>query len=349
MPSLILPERPTAAPQVQTHPSQRRKLGTRGPRAYRGWSEFWKYGDRHIHWMKSSGYSEMTIKGAWANLSWFFRWLESKGINRAADVTPEVLEHYSFSLRERRNGLEPNANTIASRLYAVRAFFQWLASEAVIIYDPTDDLAIPKRPLELPHVILTQQEARKLMDAPDLRSPVGYRDKAMLELAYASGVRTAEFIALKVPDVDLKTNIVHVKLGKGKKDRDVPVPPLTMRWVREYIEKIRPGFAKRRPVEDGRLWLNYTGGVVDKNRLCGVFKQYRKLAGLDKHVTMLTLRHSIASHLLENGMEIRYIQEILGHDRLSTTQIYSKVTLTGLDKHFRRTHPRERDWAKAKK
>lgn len=198
-------------------------------------------------------------------------------------------------------------------------------------------------------MILTQQEARKLLDAPDLRSPVGYRDKALLELLYASGVRTAELIKLKVEDIDVKSNIVNVRQGKGRKDRDVPIPPLAMSWVKEYIEKVRSAFVRRRRVDDGTLWLNYTGGILDKNRLVDVFKRNRKLAGLDKHVTAITLRHSIASHLLENGMEIRYIQEILGHDRLSTTQNYTKVTLTGLEKHYRKLHPRERAWAKAGK
>jgi len=144
----------------------------------------------------------------------------------------------------------------------------------VILYDPAEDLELPKQPSELLHVILTQEEARRFLDAPDLRSPVGYRDKALLELLYASGVRTAELLRLKVSDIDVKSNIVHVRQGKGRKDRDVPIPSLAMNWVREYIEKVRPAFAKRRRVDDGTLWLNYTGGLLDKNRLVEVFNWY---------------------------------------------------------------------------
>lgn len=317
-----------------------------GPRAYRGDSELWDHKDRYIEWMKATGYSPITIKAGHADLSWFFRWLEPMGVYRIADVTPDVLEHYSYSLRQLRNGLPPSAGHIARRLQSLKAFFRWLMKEAVILYDPAEDLELPKQPSELPHTILTQQEARKLLDAPDLRGPVGYRDKALLEVAYASGVRSSELTNLKVGDIDVKRNVVIVRQGKGRKDREVPVPPLTILWAKEYIEKVRPAFAKRRRIDEGILWLNYTGGVLDKNRLVDVFKHNRRLSGLSKHVTALTLRHSIATHLLENGMDIRYIQELLGHERLSTTQVYSKVTLTGLDKHFRRAHPRERDWAK---
>ena len=356
MPSLLLAPRP--APSIRstpsmlatpTIPSAPAKVRPQGTRAYRGHSELWGLRDRYIAWMTASGYSPMSIKAAKADLSWFFRWLETQGVDRAADVTPGLLEQYSYSLRQLRNGLAPSVGHIARRLYSLKTFFRWLAKEAVIIYDPAEDLETPKMPRVLPRVILTQQEARKFLDAPDLRSPVGYRDKALLELAYASGLRTAELLRLKVTDIDLKNNIVQVRQGKGRKDRQVLVPPLTMRWVREFIDKVRPAFARRRAVDDGRLWLNYTGGVLDKSQVGFVFKKTRKLAGLAKHVTMMTMRHSIASHLLENGLEIRYIQELLGHEQLSTTQLYSKVTLTGLNKHFRRAHPREQDWAKGKK
>ncbi len=323
------------------------KRGT-GPRAYRGTSELWDHKDRFIAWMKATGYSKCTFKAAHADMSWLLRWLEARDMDRLADITPDVLEQYSVSLMQLRNGLPPSISHIARRLYSLKMFFQWLAREAVILHDPAEDLELPKQQHDLPHVILTQQEARRLLDAPELRSPVGYRDKALLELLYASGVRTAELIALKVSDIDTKSNIVHVRQGKGRKDRDVPIPPLAMRWVKEYIEKVRPNFAKRRRVDDGTLWLNYTGGLLDKNRLVEVFKRNRKLAALDKHVTAITLRHSLASHLIENGMAIRYVMEILGHDRLSTTQVYCKVTLSGLRRHWAAAHPRERAWAKAK-
>lgn len=344
-----MPNALTSAPRSDGRLPPPKLPARKGPRAYRADNEFWDYKDRYVAWMKASGYSPVSVKGAHADLSWFFRWLEPMNIVRVADVTADTLEHYSYSLRQLRNGLPPSPRTIACRLRSLKAFFGWLMKEAVILYDPAEDLELPRLPQDLPHVILTQKEARRLLDAPNLRSPVGYRDRALLELAYGSGVRTAELTRLKVSDIDLKRNVVRVRQGKGRKDGEVPVPSLTMLWVKEYIDKVRPAFVARRRRDDGTLWLNYTGGVLDKNRLVGVFKDNRRIAGIDKHVTTLTLRHSIASHLLENGMDIRCIQEFMRHEKLSTTQIYSKVTLTGLDKHFRRAHPRERDWAKGKK
>lgn len=345
MPELAIA--PAASPAVSIPPP---KLPAhKGPRAYRADNELWDYKDKFIAWMKATGYSPVSVKGAHADLSWLFRWLEPMNVTRVADITGDILEHYSFSLRQLRNGLPPSPGHVARRLYTVKNFFTWLMKEAVILYDPAEDLELPKVPQDLPHVILDQKETRKFLDAPNLRSPVGYRDKALLETAYGAGLRTAELVGLKVQDIDVARGVVIVRLGKGRKHREVPVPPLTLMWVKEYIQKVRPAFAARRRRDDGILWLNYTGGVLDKNRLVDVFRHYRKLAGIDKHVTALTLRHSIASHLLENGMNIRCIQEFMRHEKLSTTEIYAKVTLKGLDKHYRRAHPRERDWAKAKK
>lgn len=346
MPNLAIA---TASKTAVSIPPPPKKPIKHGPRAYRADNELWDYKDRFIAWMKNTGYSPVSVKGAHADLSWFLRWLEPMNVVRVADITAETLEHYSFSLRELRNGLPPSPGHVARRLYSLKNFFKWLMTEAAVLYDPAEDLELPKLPQELPHTILDQKEVRRFLDAPNLRSPVGYRDKALLELAYGSGVRTAELVGLKTSAIDVKRNVVIVRQGKGRKDGEVPVPPLTMLWVKEYIEKVRPAFAARRRRDDGTLWLNYTGGVLDKNRLVGVFKHYRQVAGLDKHVTTLTLRHSIASHLLENGMDIRSIQVFMRHEKLSTTQIYSKVTLTGLDKHYRRAHPRERAWAKEKK
>jgi integrase/recombinase XerD len=148
---------------------------------------------------------------------------------------------------------------------------------------------------------------------------------------------------MKVADLDFKARSVFVRKGKGNKQRLIVVPPEPMGYAREYVEKVRPCFAGRmKGGDDGTLFLNYTGARIEINGLCALIKKNAKLAKLDKHVTALTFRHSIASHLLENGMDIRFIQEMLGHAKMSTTQIYSKVTLTGMMKHYNKHHPREK-------
>lgn len=303
--------------------------------------------ERYLTWLVSTGYAETTIKGSHADLEWFLRFLDMRAVKRAADITPEVLEAYSLWLRDRKNCYHESRAIslvhVVHRLMTLGCFCRWLVKQMVILQDPSADLETPRLGERLPRVILTQEEARAMLDAPDLRSPVGYRDKALLELLYATGVRTNELRGMRVRDLDFKARTVFVRKGKGNKQRLIVIPPEPMGYAREYVEKVRPRFAgKMRGGDDGTLFLNYTGARVNINALCHLIHKYAKLAKLDKHVTALTFRHSLASHLLENGMDIRFIQETLGHAKMSTTQVYTKVTLSGMKKHYNKHHPRER-------
>jgi integrase/recombinase XerD len=180
------------------------------------------------------------------------------------------------------------------------------------------------------------------MDAPELRSPIGYRDKAVLEVLYSTGIRVSELVKLKVTDFDPKSRTLFVRQGKGGKDRILPLPMIAAGYLKEYIERVRPKFIKTLKRDDGVLFLTYTGRPLNINKMTEIFRRTTKAAGIDKRVTAMVLRHTIASHLLENGMDIRYIQEFMGHERLSTTQIYSKVTLHGLRKMYNKSHPKEK-------
>lgn len=303
--------------------------------------------DRYLRWLFATRYAETTIKGSHADLEWFYRFLAQAGIENVEQVSFDTLSDYSMWLRQLENhrtkGGKLSLAHINHRLVTLKQFFKWLANEKVITSNIADDLELPRLGSALPQTILTQEEVRRLLDAPDLESPVGYRDKVLLEVLYSTGVRSAELKRLTVWDVDLKARTLMVREGKGGKDRLLPLPRLAVGYLREYLSKIRPRFAKRRKGgDDGTLFLHYTGSTIDINRLCGLLKRCTALAGIEKRVTAMTLRHSIASHLLENGMDVRYIQEFLGHEKLSTTQIYAKVTLSGLMKHYNRAHPKER-------
>lgn len=315
-------------------------------------AEFQQLKDRFLAWMIATRYAETSIKGAHADLEWLYKFLGLRDIKRAADVTPEVLNDYSLWLRERENkshkGQKLSMAHILHRLTGVKSFCKWLADQMIVLCDPAENLDLPRIVQSLPQVILTQAEARKFLAAPDLRSPVGYRDKALLELLYSTGVRTAELFKLKVSDFDATARTIMIRQGKGGKDRLIPLPVLSSGYVKEYAERVRPKFAKNQKREDGALFLNWTGSPLEKNRLCDIFRRTAKAAGVDKRVTPMALRHSIASHLLENGMDVRYIQEFLGHEKLTTTQIYAKVTLSGLRKHFNKHHPKEKRVRKLK-
>lgn len=320
-----------------------------GPKAYRGEGELWDIKDRYLESMRASNYAENSIKGAHGNLSYFFRWLEGQGITRVAEVTERELYYFSMKLREPKNGLAPRITHVQQRLLAVKMFFRWLAKRGIVKESVAEDMEMPRVPSNLPHVILTKEEARQFLNAPDLRSPVGFRDKALLEMIYATGVRSTEAINIRIEDVDFEKGMLAVRKAKGRKPRIVPVPEFTLRCVQEYLKKIRPRFAKRlirgditRPKDEGTLFLNFTGRKLTRNDLGTIFKRTRERAGIPKHITALTLRHSIATALLEQGMGLRYIQEFLGHEKISTTQVYAAVTLTGLRAHYNRIHPRER-------
>lgn len=309
-------------------------------------NELTELADRYLAWMVATRYAEETVKGTASDMSWLLRYLEGQGIDRIADVTTEVLEDYSLCLRRQRNTRHEDRKIslaqVLHRLFSAKRFFGWLLEQMVILINPAEDLDLPRLPVSLPQTILTQKEAQRLMDAPELKSPIGYRDKAILEVVYSTGIRVSELFKLKVTDFDPKSRTLFVRQGKGGKDRILSLPMIAAGYLKEYIERVRPKFIKSLKHDEGILFLTYTGRPLNINKMTEIFKRTTKAAGIDKRVTAMVLRHTIASHLLENGMDIRYIQEFMGHERLSTTQIYSKVTLHGLRKMYNKSHPKEK-------
>lgn len=331
------PQDPQATP-----PAPEDRGGRPGPRAYRGTGELWDLHDRYLAWRRAQGYAALSIRGAHNALSPFLQHLERGGVSRVADVSPEVLEQYAVVLRLPKNGLPPAARYVNTLLISIKQFFIWLGREGLILYDPAADLELPRLPQELPHTILTEDEVWRFLNAPDLSSPVGYRDRAMIELFFATGLRASELMRLKISDLDHRHQTVFVRRGKGGKDRVTPAPGVALAFCREYAEKIRPRFAKSLKKDDGTLFLSWTGYKMNATKLVEVFKRVRASAGLDKHVTAMTLRHTVATLLLESGMPSRYIQVFLSHEKLETTQNYMKVTLGGLTKSYAAAHPMER-------
>ncbi len=295
----------------------RKKTGPK-PTTYTPSAELRELKDRYLTWMLGTRYAEATIKGTSNDVEFLYRFLAMRGVERIADVTPEVLDGYSLWLRERphayHDGKLIGTHAIYYRLNAAKVYFRWLAQNMIVLADPAEDLELPRVHRSLPQTILTQEEVRRLLDAPDLRSPVGYRDKALLEVVYATGIRSGELFRLKVADFDPKTRTLFVHQGKGGKDRIIPLPTTAAGYLAEYIGKVRPRFgARMRGGDDGTLFINYTGGKLKRDRMAELFRRHTKPARIDKNVTCMVLRHSIATHLLENGMGIRYIQEFLGH------------------------------------
>ncbi len=226
--------------------------------------------------------------------------------------------------------------TIARRLAALKAFYQFLVREKRIMSDPTANLESPKLEKRLPKV-LTVAEVERLLAQPDTNQPAGIRDRAMLELLYATGIRVSELVALNVEDVTLDMGYIKCA-GKGSKERIVPLGSLAIQSCRAYLDSARPKLVKDR--EEPALFVNHHGHRLTRQGFWKIVKKYTEDAHIDKEITPHTLRHSFATHLLENGADLRSVQEMLGHADISTTQIYTHVTRGRLKEVYARTHPR---------
>jgi integrase/recombinase XerD len=226
--------------------------------------------------------------------------------------------------------------TVARRLAAIKSFYRYLVSVGAVRINPTDHLDSPKLPKKLP-TVLTVGEVDRLLEGPDVSMAAGLRDRAMLELLYATGMRVSELVALDVPSVNVELGFVRLT-GKGNKDRVVPIGSVARRIVGQYLET-----ARRQLVRDPlalALFVNQHGKRLTRQGFWKILKQYAEIAQINGSITPHTLRHSFATHLLENGADLRAVQEMLGHSDIATTQIYTQVTKGHLKEVYAKAHPR---------
>ncbi|GMA52458.1 tyrosine recombinase XerD [Alicyclobacillus contaminans] len=229
------------------------------------------------------------------------------------------------------------ANTTVSRnLASLRSFYHYLLREEVLGTDPTLQIETPKVEKRLPKV-LTVDEVERLLDAPDWKTPAGARDKAMLELLYATGIRVSELVSLRVDDVNLSAGFLRC-IGKGAKERIIPIGEYAQQTLLHYLQFGRSKLC--REPESGALFLNHHGQQMSRQGFWKILKKYADTASIHKHITPHTLRHSFATHLLERGADLRAVQEMLGHADISTTQIYTHVTRARMKEVYMQAHPR---------
>jgi integrase/recombinase XerD len=230
-----------------------------------------------------------------------------------------------------------SSKTIARHIASIRAFHQFLLREKAADEDPSVHIETPQIERKLPKV-LSLEEVERLLETPELTSPIGYRDKAMLELLYATGIRVSEMVHLNLSDVHLIMGFIRC-YGKGKKERLVPIGEKATKALEEYLDKGRPKLVRQKHKTDA-LFLNHHGKRISRQGFWKNLKSIAVKAGIQKELTPHTLRHSFATHLLENGADLRAVQEMLGHADISTTQIYTHVTKTRLKDVYKMYHPR---------
>lgn len=231
-----------------------------------------------------------------------------------------------------------SASTIARKLASIKAFYRFLTAERYIRRDPAAVLEAAKKGLQLPKV-LSVDEVDRLLDQPNLGTLDGYRDKTMLELLYATGMRVSELISVPVKNVDLKMQYLIV-MGKGSKERMLPLGRTALRYLERYLNVVRPQLLHGKPDAAAELFVTSWGGGMTRQRVNEIIEEYGAGTGISKKITPHMLRHSFATHLLNNGTDLRVVQELLGHADISTTQIYTHLDVARLREVYDKTHPR---------
>ncbi|MBL1274788.1 MAG: site-specific tyrosine recombinase XerC [Ectothiorhodospiraceae bacterium] len=305
-------------------------------------SAFYPYLQRYLEQLTVRNHSDDTCQRYDSNIRQFIHWSDERGIDDPRAVTKPILERYQKHLYYRRkdNGDPLSFSSQHIKLASLKAWFKWLTRENYLLYNPASELIMPRTPERLPRYILSLDDIHTLMNSVDLNGPQGIRDRAVLELLYSSGLRRKECATLTLPDIDLKRHTVFVREGKGGKDRLLPLGETARDWLNHYIQQARPELVTGQ--NDYALFIDNFGAAYNADCLGRIVKSHLKKAGINVEGAAHLLRHAMATHMLENGADLRYIQTMLGHSDLRATQIYTRVSVEKLREIHRATHPASR-------
>ncbi len=303
----------------------------------------------YLQHIQLQNYTNHTIRQQEQILRNFISFATSQGITDIKSIDLQTLESYKLHL----SAQTLTSSTIHGRLITVRQFFRYLTKKEVIYSNPCDEMIMPKEKRTLPQGILTVKEMTKLLKTPDIRTDLGYRDRTIMELFYSTGIRAGELMRLKINDLNLEKKLLRINLGNGQKDRYLPLNTPSCRFLTRYLEKIRPRLQEI-PRPCGNHWeaksktggdilfLTVYGGSISQGWLDLMIKKYLKKAEITKRLQPChCFRHSVATHLLESGMDVRYVQAFLGHENIQTTQRYTHIAREQLKQLIDTYHPRE--------
>lgn len=293
--------------------------------------------------LAAAGRSPRTVQGYRERVLSFLAWCEPRGITYAPQVSLAVLEAYQRWLQSyrRADGRQLAVNGQRHLLSAIRMLLRWLLQRHHILYNPAELLALPKEERRLPAQVFSEEETRRVLQSLDAGTPPGLRNRAILELLWSTGIRRTELANLLLSDVDVVRGVVNVRRGKGGRDRVVPVGHTALIWLGRYLKDVRPRLAQR--FDSGYLFISQKGtGLAHGTLTAMAGRAIRSGARLKKAGACHIFRHSMATQMLENGADTRHIQAILGHEKLETTQIYTRVAIGHLKKVHDKTHPAEK-------
>jgi site-specific recombinase XerD len=288
--------------------------------------------------LTAQGYAASTVDGYRRNLDQFRRYLKTAGTTDLRKVSRQAILDYQAEVMAEKTAME----TKALKIRPVKRLFEYLTESNQLLINPTEGIVETCRRNRKIGVVLTVQEIKKLFEQPNLSFNCQIRNKAIMELFYSTGIRLDELLAVSVHDLDFKEKVLYIRKGKRRKQRVTPVGKTALRSLKEYLERIRPKHAKRNPRER-TLFLDNTGKPLNPECIRQFIREYRLAAGIKKPVSPHTFRRTCATHLLQEGADIRYIQKLLGHKSLKTTQMYTKVIPVDLKKTHNQTHPGIKD------
>ena len=294
---------------------------------------------RYLQHLAEKNYSPRTIASREVYLRYFIEWCDARGLARPQEITKPMIERYQRHLfvHRKKDGEPLSTRSQHVRVTPIRAWFKWLARQNHILYNPASDIELPRLEKRLPKHILSVKEVEIVLSQPDIGTPTGIRDRALLETLYSTGMRRMELIGLKRFDLDFERGTVMVRQGKGRKDRMIPIGERALAWIEKYRDDVRPQLAAGN--DDGTLFLTHQGDAFTPNRLTQLVRDYVDAAKLTKRGSCHLFRHTMATLMLENGADIRFIQAMLGHAELNTTQIYTQVSIRKLKAIHAATHP----------
>jgi integrase/recombinase XerD len=295
---------------------------------------------QYLDWIGAHGFSEDTIATRRAYLGYFHDWCAERGLEAPVEITRPILERYQRWLYHYRktNGQPLGFRTQHTRLQSIKSFFQWLARQNHLLHNPASEIVLPRMEHRLPKYVLNVQEAEQIIQQPDVTQAEGLRDRAILETFYSTGMRRMELASLKVYDLDGDRSTLMIRQGKGRKDRVIPIGERALAWIDKYLRESRPQLLTGGS-DDGTVFLTYLGQPFDRRQLTALVRGYLIESKVGKMGGCHLFRHTMATLMLENGADIRVIQEMLGHAKLTTTELYTRVSINLLRQVYSATHP----------
>jgi integrase/recombinase XerD len=290
-------------------------------------------------WIEAQGFAPGSAKDHRQKLQGFLEFLDGGDPLEADKKKLSAYQSHLFETVSKKTGKKLSCNSQINRLTVLKNFYRFLHQTGRIARNPTEIIVLPHHPKLIPPVLLKSREMKQLLETPDLGNPLGFRDRTIMEVFFATGMRLTELTSSAVEDLNFEESLIHIKHGKGQKQRLVPMGEAAKNWLGEYLQNVRPILAKSETTQ--AVFLNRFAHRIDKNGWQKKLTEYVKAAGLKKNFTTHCFRHQLATAMLERGADTRHIQEILGHETLKTTQRYLHVVKAELKRIHAKSHPRE--------